>query len=137
MKLLRIVLATAVAVGLVQGEIPEWHPPHSGDLRGPCPALNSLVNHDSISRDGKQLTVPVLIKAINEQLNISVEMANTLATAGLSTASNPQSGTFSMADLTKHHIIEHDASLSRKDAAAGDNYSFSKEIFEEFLSYFP
>lgn len=115
----------------------DWHPPVSGDVRSPCPALNSLANHGFIPRNGKNLEVRVLVQAMGEALNVSTEVATTVANAGLRTSSDPSSGKFNLDDLSKHGIIEHDGSLSRKDVSVnGDNHSFCPEIFNEFLSHF-
>lgn len=115
----------------------DWHPPVSGDARGPCPALNSLANHGFIPRDGKKLSPDIVIAALKEKMNLSTEVATTVAGAGLRTSSDPASGTFTLEDLSKHNIVEHDASLSRKDVSVdGDNFSFDKEIFDEYIGYF-
>lgn len=79
----------------------------------------------------------MVVKALGKALNVSEETATTLAKGGLRTSSDPASGTFSLEDLRKHNMIEHDASLSRKDTSVdGDNFSFNREVFDEFLSYF-
>lgn len=115
----------------------DWHAPVRGDVRSPCPALNSLANHGYIPRDGKKLGVSMVVKALGKALNVSEETATTLAKGGLRTSSDPASGTFSLEDLRKHNMIEHDASLSRKDTSVdGDNFSFNREVFDEFLSHF-
>ncbi|KAF2867833.1 Chloroperoxidase, partial [Massariosphaeria phaeospora] len=108
-----------------------------GDVRSPCPALNSLANHGILPRDGKNLTVPLLVARMNAALNISNELGTIVASAALLTSSNPASGTLNLDDLKKHGFIEHDGSLSRRDTALnGEEQDFSPVIFEEFLGYF-
>jgi hypothetical protein len=44
--------------------------------------------------------------------------------------------TFNLDELNKHGLIEHDASLSRDDAALGDNHKFNPVIFNTYLDHF-
>ncbi|KAF2789084.1 Cloroperoxidase [Melanomma pulvis-pyrius CBS 109.77] len=136
MKPISVVFTVTLAGLTAAVDFGNWQPPDPGDARSPCPALNSLANHNIIPHDGKNLTVPLLVKAIVEALNVSVELATTVATAGLRTSSNPGSGTYTLDDLKKHNIIEHDGSLSRKDVDMGGNGEFSQETFDEFLGFF-
>ena len=48
----------------VQG-VHAFHPPTTGDQRGPCPGLNALANHGYISRDGVA-SFAEAVSAINE-----------------------------------------------------------------------
>jgi hypothetical protein len=134
MKFLYTLLAT---IGLtVALDFGDWHPPVVGDLRSPCPALNSLANHGFIPHNGRGISVPVAVKAMKEALNASTEVATTIALAGMRTSTTPSSGTFTLGDLKRHDIIEHDGSLSRKDAAEGDASNFCPETFDQYISRF-
>ncbi|KAF2254974.1 Cloroperoxidase [Trematosphaeria pertusa] len=136
MKLLSTFLVLSGVV-TAQVNFDDWHPPVPGDFRSPCPALNSLANHGIIPRDGKNLTVPFLVKALPQALNLSVEVATIVASAGLRTSSDPASGVFTLDDLNKHNAIEHDASLTRRDYnLGGEKQNFCPKIFHEFLGYF-
>jgi hypothetical protein len=44
--------------------------------------------------------------------------------------------TFNLDELNKHGLIEHDGSLSRDDAALGDNHKFDPNIFNTYLNHF-
>jgi len=115
----------------------QWHPPSTDDIRGPCPGLNSLANHGFISRNGKGVTVPMVIKAQHEVYNISTELATIVALGGLMTSNDPFSGAFDLDDLSKHNMIEHDASLSRADInLGGDDHTFRQDIFNTVLAFF-
>ncbi|PSN70441.1 Cloroperoxidase, partial [Corynespora cassiicola Philippines] len=134
MKFLSSLLASA-ALAAATVDFGNWHPPVAGDVRSPCPALNTLANHGILPRDGKNYTLDKLVPAFGKALNVSVETITTVALAGFRAGSDGKS--FNLDDLKKHGIIEHDASLSRKDVAlGGQNQDFSPEIFNEFLSYF-
>ena len=114
-----------------------WHPPGNGDVRGPCPALNSLANHHIIPHNGKNMTVPLLVKALGEALNVSPEFAQTIAVLGTFTAPDPSLGKFDLNDLNNHNVFEHDASLSRADFEfGGDVHTFRPDIFAEFIGHF-
>ncbi|KAJ7315254.1 hypothetical protein DFH08DRAFT_972270 [Mycena albidolilacea] len=41
----------------------EWKAPGPGDVRGPCPGLNTLANHRYLPHNGKQFTVKTLLDA--------------------------------------------------------------------------
>ncbi|KAK7179447.1 chloroperoxidase [Paraphaeosphaeria sporulosa] len=118
---------------------PSWRPPGNDDVRSPCPLLNSLANHNFIPHNGRNLTVPLVVNVLNETLNISPEISEFFASAGLSLASDPSLGHFQLDDLNKHNAIEHDASLSRvdfhfvgKEGVARFNYATFKRWFSHF-----
>jgi hypothetical protein len=114
-----------------------WAPPGPNDFRAPCPAMNSLANHHFINHDGTNITVKELVPIMNQVFNISTELGTIVSSLGLLTADDPASGVFTLNDLNKHNIFEHDASLSRCDFnICGDNHSFNQTIFNEFLSFF-
>ncbi|PVH95129.1 Cloroperoxidase [Periconia macrospinosa] len=136
-KILPIVWISSVASA--SRHYPHWTPPSTGDVRSPCPLLNSLANHNIIPHNGKNLTVPMLVKALNETVNLSPEIATFTATSALSLAPDPSLGHFQLNDLDKHNAIEHDASLSRvdfhfvgKEGVAKFNYPTFKRWFAHF-----
>jgi len=56
---------------------------------------------------------------------------------GLLSSPFPLAGSFDLNDLDQHNFpIEHDASLSRKDAYFGNNYAFDNSIWQQTLSFF-
>ncbi|KAJ7596367.1 Cloroperoxidase [Mycena floridula] len=106
-----------------------WKRPGPNDLRGPCPGLNVLANHGYLPRDGKGLTIPMVMEAASAIYNISPEIL-TLPTH-LALLTSGKADTFTLDDLKLHNTIEHDASLSRSDyAVTGDNVHFNSAIFE-------
>jgi hypothetical protein len=99
--------------------------------------MNSLANHHFIQHDGRNITVEQLVPIMNEVFNISTELATIVSSLGLLTADNPAGGVFTLNDLNKHNLFEHDASLSRCDFnICGDDHTFNQTIFNEFLSFF-
>ncbi|KAF2258356.1 Chloroperoxidase, partial [Lojkania enalia] len=82
------------------------------------------------------LSTPLLVHALAVSINMSAETATTFAGIGLSASRDPASGTFDLDDLNRHNIVEHDASLSRRDFALnGASQAFSAEIFAETLAH--
>ncbi|KAI0254600.1 Chloroperoxidase [Lactifluus subvellereus] len=99
----------------------EWHPKQPGQVRSPCPALNTLANYGYLPRDGKQLTPPVLIRALREGYRISTPLAYILVYGGVGLLG--QLGAFGLDDLARHNRIEHDASLVHDDTPKRDEYA--------------
>ncbi|KDQ21598.1 hypothetical protein BOTBODRAFT_26034 [Botryobasidium botryosum FD-172 SS1] len=135
--------ACSVVVGAAARAIPSpffsillehpYIPPFGDARRSPCPALNSMANHGFLPRDGKNLDLATLVKAQHDVFNFSVELATSIATAGLMLCGS--NGTLNLNDLDAHNVIEHDASLTRADAATGDDHTIVPWIVEEVLSY--
>ena len=162
MKVLLPLLSLS-ALAVAQFNYDDWHSPGPDDFRGPCPLLNSLANHGFLPRDGRNseyfsnsyidivytapslaiLTVrPVVDQAalINATaaVNLSTELAVSLFLFAMRTSSDPASNTFSLQDLSKHNILEHDGSLSRPDVVTPgeNNQKFNQSVYDEFKSFF-
>lgn len=57
--------------------------------------------------------------------------------AGLLSSPNPLAGSFDLSDLDQHNFpIEHDASMSRQDAALGSNTLFNPPTWDQYISFF-
>jgi hypothetical protein len=84
------------------------------------------------------MTIPHLVKGLAAGLNIGADFSTAIGGVGLFSSPNPLGGSFNLNDLDQHNFpIEHDASLSRKDAFFGDNHSFFDPFFEDVMSFFP
>ncbi|KIJ59757.1 hypothetical protein HYDPIDRAFT_118099 [Hydnomerulius pinastri MD-312] len=105
----------------VTGNTHAYCPPQPGDLRSPCPALNTLANHGYLERNGKKVGVFDIVRALKEGYNLSTVLAYILAFGGLFILS--QYRDMSLADLARHNLIEHDASLFHLDAHNDDEYA--------------
>jgi hypothetical protein len=135
---MKLLLPICALIALVCADVnfADWHPQSNGQVRSPCPALNALANHGVLPRDGHNLTVPMLVQALGDGLNVSPEVATTLASIGVTLSQNPASGAFNLDDLNKHNAIEHDASLSRKDIDRGGNEKFDAQTFQQTVGFF-
>jgi len=114
-----------------------WKAAGPGDVRSPCPGLNALANHGFINHNGKDLTIPHLLKGLSAGLNIGPDFTTVIGALGLLSSPNPLGGAFDLNDLDQHNFpIEHDGSLSRADAYFGNDYSFNETNFDQFFSHF-
>ncbi|ETS74409.1 hypothetical protein PFICI_14275 [Pestalotiopsis fici W106-1] len=141
MKVQNALLYTvAVAPSLVLGDgyysVPEWHPPSVGDVRGPCPMLNTLANHGYLPHSGKNININRTIDALGQALNIDAELATFLHNFAIEANPTPNATIFSLDNLSRHNVLEHDGSLSRADYYwTGDATSFNQTVFDETRSY--
>lgn len=75
------------------------------------------------------------VGALTKAFNMDATMASVLSAGGVLANPNHQAHFFDLDHLNKHNFIEHDVSLSRDDAAFGDNHTFSKQKFDVFLKH--
>ncbi|KAK5109492.1 hypothetical protein LTR62_006944 [Meristemomyces frigidus] len=114
-----------------------FQPPGEGDVRSPCPGLNTLANHGFINHNGKDLTIPHLIEGLAAGMNMGADFTTAIGGAGLLSSPEPLAGSFDLNDLDQHNFpIEHDASLSRRDAYFGNDYSFYNPNWQQVLSHY-
>lgn len=111
----------------------QWKPAGPNDARAPCPALNSLANHGFLPHNGRGITLPMLQKVLSDVLNVDSDLANLLF-GGAVGMGLTHDFVLDLDALVKHNAIEHDGSLSRQDAFAGDNHSFNQTIFDSWLA---
>ncbi|RMZ73188.1 Chloroperoxidase [Pyrenophora seminiperda CCB06] len=122
----------SVAAVNAQGSFTEWHPAGAGDSRGPCPGLNTLANHGFLPHNGRNFTIDIMKKGLRDSLNFTDALTQVLFNAAITT--NPEAGaqSFGLDTLSRHNILEHDASLSRSDKFfSADFISFNSTVFEK------
>ncbi|TVY73168.1 putative sterigmatocystin biosynthesis peroxidase [Lachnellula suecica] len=129
-------LLLANALALPTSDVPSWTPPGPNDIRGPCPLLNTLANHNIIPHNGKNITLPILVAGFNKYINVGSDVAIGAGSAALTLSPIPNSLSFDLSDIDKHDAIEHDGSLSRLDAFQGNDHSFNPYIYAQTQSYF-
>ncbi|KAK0935201.1 ccr4 associated factor [Friedmanniomyces endolithicus] len=111
----------------------KWTPPGNGDVRSPCPAINSLANHGILPHNGKNITKAMANEALTKALHLDSHIANVFAAGAVAANPDHSAHSFDLNHVDKHGYIEHDVSLSRNDIAFGDNSTFSKAVFEPLL----
>ncbi|KXN81291.1 Aromatic peroxygenase [Leucoagaricus sp. SymC.cos] len=128
-----------------------WQPLKDGDIRGPCPGLNTLASHGYLPRNG--IASPVqIINAVQEGFNMENTIARLVTYAAHLVDGNvitdmlsiggksPETGPDPPAPaivggLNTHAVFEGDASMTRGDAFFGDNHSFNETLFDEFTAF--
>lgn len=97
---------------------PEYVPPKDGDSRSACPMLNALANHGILPHDGKNIPFKELSTKVRHSFNFAPTFCFFVSKFAADFLNRSYwTGTFDLADLSLHNAIEHDASLTRKDAA--------------------
>ncbi|KAJ7705606.1 Cloroperoxidase [Mycena rosella] len=104
-----------------------WIAPTSTDVRSPCPGLNTLANHGYLPRNGRNISVPMIMDAALDGFNVGSDSIIQAAKFGL--LSGNAFTTMDLDALQLHNLIEHDASISRGDFASGDNLHFNETLF--------
>ncbi|GKZ29165.1 hypothetical protein AbraIFM66950_003326 [Aspergillus brasiliensis] len=97
--------------------------------------LNTLANHGLLPHNGKNISEDTLVSVLNQTLNLADNLSEVLFEAAMVTVEDPNATTFSLSDLSRHNILEHDASLSRQDTYFGNNHDFNQTIFDQTKSY--
>jgi len=111
----------------------KWRTPESGEVRSPCPMLNSLANHGVLPRDGKGITKEMAVKALTNAINLHVDIAKFFASGAIATNPDAHAHSFDLNHVNKHGLIEHDVSLTRDDIAFGDNHTFNPDIWKSVV----
>ncbi|KAK4183758.1 Chloroperoxidase [Podospora australis] len=113
-----------------------WQAPTANDVRGPCPFLNTFANHGFLPRSGKYITLQNLADGLFNAVNFDEPISEFLFNFARGTNPDANATWFSLDHLTRHNVLEHDASLSRVDAYLGHADKFNQEAFDETLSYY-
>jgi len=136
---------------LVNDEDHPWKPLQPGDIRGPCPGLNTLASHGWLPRNG--IATPAqIVDAVQQGFNMGNGLALTLTYAAMLVDGNMITNLLSIGSkssktgpdppkpaivggLDTHAVFEGDASMTRGDAFFGDNHSFNETLFEELTDF--
>lgn len=99
---------------------PEFVPPKEGDSRSACPMLNAMANHGILPHDGKNISFRDMNEKIRQTFNFAPSFCFFVPNFSARFLNKSYStDRFDLADLSLHadNAIEHDASLTRQDAA--------------------
>jgi hypothetical protein len=102
------------------GQWPEYVTPKEGDSRSACPMLNAMANHGILPHDGKNISFRELKTTIRTTFNFAPSFCFFVPKFSADFLHKSYfKDTFDLADLSLHseEAIEHDASLTRHDAA--------------------
>lgn len=120
------------------GVWPQYVAPKPGDSRSACPMLNAMANHGILPHDGKNITFQELNWKVRQTFNFAPSFCFFVPkfSAGFLNRSY-FSDKFDLEDLSMHSdkAIEHDASLTRQDAAlVKDQGKPDQELVDALLS---
>jgi len=99
---------------------PEYVAPKDGDSRSACPMLNAMANHGILPHDGKNITFKELDTKVRQTFNFASSFCFFVPNFAARFLNKSYSkDRFDLADISLHapNAIEHDASLTRHDAA--------------------
>ncbi|KAF6753963.1 aromatic peroxygenase precursor [Ephemerocybe angulata] len=136
---------------LVNDKAHPYKAPRPGDIRGPCPGLNTLANHGYLPSSGVA-TPAQIITATQEGFNFAPGAArfatysahlvdgnlvtDLLSIGGKTAKTGPDTGAPAIiGGLNTHSVFEGDASMTRADFHWGDNHSFNQTQFDLFVEY--
>ncbi|KAE9403802.1 Cloroperoxidase, partial [Gymnopus androsaceus JB14] len=132
---------------LVFDDAHPFQPDAPGDIRGPCPGLNTLASHGYINRSGV-VTPGEIITAVQEGFNMGWNLATFVTYGAFVVDGNhltnlmsigqktPETGPDAPAPaiiggLNTHGAFEGDASTTRDDFALGSNFLFNETLFDQ------
>jgi hypothetical protein len=97
---------------------PPYVPAAPSDSRSACPMLNALANHGILPHDGKNISFRTLNAVVRQSFNFAPSFCFFVPKFAADFLHRSYwSGHFDLAELSLHNAIEHDASLTRRDAA--------------------
>tara|TARA_R110002003_G_scaffold189_4_gene14734 strand:+ start:816 stop:1481 length:666 start_codon:yes stop_codon:yes gene_type:complete len=100
------------------GQWPPYLAPQDGDSRSACPMLNALANHGILPHDGKNITFRDLNTVVRQSFNFAPSFCFFVPKFAADFLGRTYwNDKFDLEELSKHNAIEHDASLTRQDAA--------------------
>ena len=134
-----------------QGKWPEYTPPREGDSRSACPMLNAMylcrrrvknctdscrANHGILPHDGKNITFRDLNTAVRQTFKFAPSFCFFVPKFSADFLDRSYwTDKFDLEELSKHNAIEHDASLTRRDAAqVPDQGKPDLKLVEELLN---
>jgi len=135
---------------LVNDAAHPWKAPGPNDIRGPCPALNTLASHGYLNRNGI-VTPQEVVTAVQTGFNMANGLAVFSAWGGFIVDGNHLTNLMSIGQkspktgpdppapaivggLSTHRVFEGDASSTRGDFYFGDNHSFNETLFDQFVA---
>ncbi|KAL1624662.1 hypothetical protein SLS56_007725 [Neofusicoccum ribis] len=135
MKFTILPAALTFTLAYGQGSPYEWAPAGPDDFRGPCPMMNTLANHGFLPHDGRNITRANAIHALNTGLNFATDLAGIMWDQAIIANPEPNATFFTLDNLNRHNVLEHDASMSRADAYLGNNHVFNQTIFDTTTAF--
>ncbi|BEI84632.1 hypothetical protein CcaverHIS002_0500330 [Cutaneotrichosporon cavernicola] len=132
-------IASFLGFGPAEDADHPWIAPGPGDLRGPCPGLNTAANHGYLPRNGVVNPVQLFVGAFHA-LALSPDLCAVLAAISFLFKGDMTTLTLSIGTrnglgdgLAGHGVLEGDASVTRQDANLGNQWVVDKGRFDLFI----
>ncbi|KAJ3298621.1 hypothetical protein HK104_010542 [Borealophlyctis nickersoniae] len=129
-------LALSTTAPVTAAAHPPYNPAGKGDSRSPCPLLNTLANHNIYRHSGRDLTYDEIYSGLRKA-GVDHAVSNRLASGALKLVGHDDptgERKLHLADLGKHGVIEHDASLTRSDFGVGDSDKVNETLVNQLLA---
>ncbi|PSK45369.1 hypothetical protein B9Z65_2509 [Elsinoe australis] len=136
MKSFILSVALGCAQVYAQGSFTHWAPAGPGEVRGPCPMMNTLANHGFLPRDGRNITRANAYHALSTALNFENALTDVMFDQAIGVNPEPNATFFTLEQLQPHNLLEHDASLSRSDFYFGNQFEFNQTVYDTTKEYF-
>ncbi|KAI4937562.1 uncharacterized protein J4E92_002293 [Alternaria infectoria] len=86
-------------------------------------------NHGFLPRDGRNFTQENVVKGLKDGLNFNASLGALMWQQAIIANPEPNATFFTLEQLNVHNVLEHDASLTRTDAAFGNNHVFNETVY--------
>ncbi|KAJ7282079.1 Chloroperoxidase [Mycena rebaudengoi] len=116
-----------------------FYPPGPGDLRSPCPGLNTLANHGILPRNGSNIPPELIVDAAHTFYNFSLTFAGFVLSQAQDCCSTANQTGLDLNALAAHDRMEHDGSLvhHNADGAAFAPTTVDPDLLADVLSRSP
>lgn len=94
--------------------------------------LNTLANHGFLPHSGQNITREETVNALYTALNVNQTLGVFLFKHAITTNPTPNATNFSLYDLRRHNILEHDASL-RCVSISCNHFHICREMLQILL----
>jgi hypothetical protein len=140
---LSLIVVSSMVSQSIQQDFPDWQAPGEGDVRSPCPFINTLANHGLINRNGKDVDLYEMVNTLSITFDGAPPLFQFLAdlAVSLNFTSTDEDGVVRMDidQLFAHNKMEHDASFFRADHFFGEEESMLVDtgLLDSLLSVNP
>jgi hypothetical protein len=99
-----------------------------------------LANHGILPHNGRGITREIMVKALVGTFNVDIGLAKGLfdkVSKKLGTIGSDGKRQLDLSSLRNHGVIEHDASLTRKDYGdlGNDNFTVQKSLVDQLKTF--
>lgn len=124
---------------LLSGANHPYQTPSENEQRSPCPALNTLANHGFLDRSGQGIPITEIAQYAELVFGLNETVVRGIAEFSIaqgipSKPANDGTPTINLFDLYQHNVIEHDASMVRRDEYFEPVAQFNPDLFQRLVA---